>query len=47
MYTKRKKPKAKQTFVSRPTLKAIVAKINSKNMHPEFDWGKRVGKEIV
>ena len=30
-----------------PTLEELVAKITPENRHPEVDWGKPVGKEVV
>jgi antitoxin MazE len=29
-----------------PTLKELLAKVNSKNLHLETDWGPAAGKEI-
>jgi len=37
--------KKKLTYIP-ANLDKLLAKCNKKNRHPEFDWGKPVGKEV-
>lgn len=38
--------KIEKVVVDDPTLEELLAGITPDNIHPEFDWGPAVGKEI-